>query len=79
MLALQETGFENINQCKVARMLTEFGAVRTHHAKMEMVYCLQAKLGVPAASSALLAMIRSLPRPRLASRSNDCRNYSSPL
>ncbi len=27
--ALQEEGFENINQSKVSRMLTKFGAVRT--------------------------------------------------
>ncbi len=27
--ALQEQGFDNINQSKVSRMLTKFGAVRT--------------------------------------------------
>ncbi|MFZ3711443.1 arginine repressor, partial [Salmonella enterica subsp. enterica] len=27
--ALQDQGFENINQYKVSRMLTKFGAVRT--------------------------------------------------
>ncbi|SUI40242.1 Arginine repressor [Serratia marcescens] len=37
VLALQEEGFENINQSKVSRMLTKFGAVRTRNAKMEMV------------------------------------------
>lgn len=31
--ALQEEGFENINQSKVSRMLTKFGAVRTRNAK----------------------------------------------
>ena len=36
--ALQEQGFDNINQSKVSRMLTKFGAVRTRNAKMEMVY-----------------------------------------
>ena len=45
--ALQEQGFDNINQSKVSRMLTKFGAVRTRNAKMEMVYCLPAELGVP--------------------------------
>ena len=34
--ALQEMGFENINQSKVSRMLSRFGAVRTRNAKMEM-------------------------------------------
>ena len=33
--ALQEEGFDNINQSKVSRMLTKFGAVRTRNAKME--------------------------------------------
>ncbi len=32
-------------------MLTKFGAVRTRNAKMEMVYCLPAELGVPTTSS----------------------------
>lgn len=31
--ALQEQGFDNINQSKVSRMLTKFGAVRTRNAK----------------------------------------------
>lgn len=51
--ALQEQGFENINQSKISRMLTKFGAVRTRNAKMEMVYCLPAEMGVPTATSPL--------------------------
>ena len=43
--ALQEQGFDNINQSKVSRMLTKFGAVRTRNAKMEMVYCCQLNWG----------------------------------
>ncbi|EGY29163.1 Arginine repressor [Candidatus Regiella insecticola 5.15] len=38
VLLLQDEGFENINQSKVSRMLTKFGAVRVRNAKMEMVY-----------------------------------------
>lgn len=53
VLALQDQGFDNINQSKVSRMLTKFGAVRTRNAKMEMVYCLPAELGVPTTSSPL--------------------------
>lgn len=45
VVALQEQGFDNINQSKVSRMLTKFGAVRTRNAKMEMVYCLPAETG----------------------------------
>ncbi|WP_026957899.1 MULTISPECIES: transcriptional regulator ArgR [Aliagarivorans] len=55
--ALQEQGFENINQSKVSRMLSKFGAVRTRNAKMEMVYCLPAELGVPTASSQLKVLV----------------------
>lgn len=55
--ALQEQGFENINQSKVSRMLTKFGAVRTRNAKSEMVYCLPAEMSVPTASSPLKNLI----------------------
>jgi transcriptional regulator of arginine metabolism len=74
-------GFENINQSKVSRMLSRFGAVRTRNAKMEMVYCLPVELGVPTTSSPLknlvldvdhngaLVVIHTSPRP---SRSPAC-------
>lgn len=55
--ALQEEGFENINQSKVSRMLTKFGAVRIRNAKMEMVYCLPTELGVPSATSPLKNLV----------------------
>ncbi|MDW8847562.1 transcriptional regulator ArgR [Erwinia sp. MMLR14_017] len=55
--ALQEEGFDNINQSKVSRMLTKFGAVRTRNAKMEMVYCLPAELGVPTTTSPLKNLV----------------------
>ena len=55
--ALQEQGFDNINQSKVSRMLSKFGAVRTRNAKMEMVYCLPAELGVPTVSSQLKILV----------------------
>lgn len=55
--ALKIEGFDNINQSKVSRMLTKFGAVRTRNAKMEMVYCLPAELGVPTTSSPLREMV----------------------
>ena len=55
--ALQEHGFVNINQSKVSRMLTKFGAVRTRNARMEMVYCLPAELGVPNTSSPLKNLV----------------------
>ncbi|KFD22688.1 MULTISPECIES: transcriptional regulator ArgR [Tatumella] len=55
--ALQDEGFNNINQSKVSRMLTKFGAVRTRNAKMEMVYCLPAELGVPTTTSPLKNLV----------------------
>lgn len=55
--ALQEQGFYSINQSKISRMLTRFGAVRTRNAKMEMVYCLPSELGVPDTSSPLKNLV----------------------
>lgn len=55
--ALQELGFDNINQSKVSRMLSKFGAVRTRNTKMEMVYQLPSELSVPATSSPLKNLV----------------------
>ncbi|EIJ69239.1 transcriptional regulator ArgR [Haemophilus parahaemolyticus] len=55
--ALQEQGFENINQSKVSRMLSKFGAIRTRNTKMEMVYQLPNELGVPTTSSPLKNLV----------------------
>ena len=51
--ALKKQGFQTINQSKVSRMLSKFGAVRARNTKMEMVYCLPSELSVPATSSPL--------------------------
>lgn len=55
--ALQEMGFEHVNQSKVSRMLSKFGAVRTRNTKMEMVYHLPAELGIPTTSSPLRNLV----------------------
>lgn len=55
--ALQNLGFANINQSKVSRMLTKFGAVRTRNSRMEMVYCLPNELSVPTSSSPLKNLV----------------------
>ena len=60
VLALLEAGFENINQSKVSRMLTKFGAIRTRNAKMETVYCLPATPGVPNTSSPLKNLVSDI-------------------
>lgn len=57
VVALQEQGFENINQSKVSRMLSKFGAIRTRNTKMEMVYQLPNELSVPATSSPLKNLV----------------------
>lgn len=57
VVALQGEGFSNINQSKVSRMLSKFGAVRTRNAKQQMVYCLPAELGVPTATSPLKNLV----------------------
>lgn len=58
--ALQELGFEHINQSKVSRMLTKFGAVRTRNTKMETVYQLPAEMGVPTTSSQLKNLVTDI-------------------
>lgn len=55
--ALLNAGFHNINQSKVSRMLSKYGAVRTRNAKREMVYCLPAELGIPTTSSPLKNLV----------------------
>ena len=55
--ALCNEGFTNINQSKVSRMLTKFGAVRTRNAKMETVYCLPPELNMPNTSSPLKNLV----------------------
>ncbi|AOF54511.1 arginine repressor [Rodentibacter caecimuris] len=55
--ALKSQGFPTINQSKVSRMLSKFGAVRVRNTKMEMVYCLPNELSVPATSSPLRNLV----------------------
>lgn len=55
--ALQQMGFSHINQSKVSRMLTKFGAVRTRNTRMEMVYCLPNELSVPNTGSPLKNLV----------------------
>ena len=49
--ALQDMGFENVNQSKVSRLLTKFGAVRARNARMETVYSLPSEFSVPTAAT----------------------------
>lgn len=58
--ALQALGFTHINQSKVSRMLSKFGAVRTRNTKMEMVYQLPAEFGVPTTSSPLKNLVTDI-------------------
>ncbi|QJC34710.1 transcriptional regulator ArgR [Enterobacteriaceae endosymbiont of Donacia crassipes] len=55
--ALQEEGFHSINQSKVSRLLTKFGAVRIRNTKMEMVYCFPLELGIPNTTSPLKNLV----------------------
>lgn len=55
--ALKAQGFDNISQSKVSRMLSKYGAVRTRNARLDMVYCLPAELGVPTAQSPLKQLV----------------------
>ena len=55
--ALKKQGFTGINQSKISRMLSKFGAVRTRNTKMEMVYCLPNELSVPNTSSPIKNLV----------------------
>ncbi|HHU4157002.1 TPA: transcriptional regulator ArgR [Haemophilus influenzae] len=55
--ALKKQGFTGINQSKISRMLSKFGAVRTRNTKMEMAYCLPNELSVPNTSSPLKNLV----------------------
>ena len=55
--ALKNQGFQSMNQSKVSRMLSKFGAVRARNTKREMVYCLPSELSVPATSSPLKNLV----------------------
>ncbi|MDO4430945.1 MAG: transcriptional regulator ArgR [Lonepinella koalarum] len=57
VIALQEQGFSQINQSKISRMLSKFGAVRKRNTRMEMVYCLPSELSVPNTSSPLKNLV----------------------
>lgn len=58
--ALQQLGFDQINQSKVSRMLSKFGAVRARNARMEMVYQLPAEFNLPATSSPLKNLVMDI-------------------
>ena len=55
--ALQKAGFENVNQSKVSRMLTKYGAVRARNAQNEMTYCLPAEFVIPTTTSPLKNLV----------------------
>lgn len=55
--ALLEQGFNQINQSKVSRMLTKFGAMRIRNAKMQTVYCLPTEISIPTTLSPLKNLV----------------------
>ena len=55
--ALLAKGYTNMNQSKVSRMLTRFGAVRRRNAKMVMVYCLPLETGIPVIDKTIKSLV----------------------
>lgn len=55
--ALQDRGFQSMNQSKVSRMLSKFGAVRARNAREDMVYCMPPELSMPSAKSAVRQLV----------------------
>ena len=41
-------------------MLARYGAIRTRHTKMDMVYCLPQELGVPTVSSTVKTLVHDI-------------------
>ena len=60
--ALYAKGFTNINQSKVSRMLSRFGAIRTRNSKMDMVYTLPREQGIPSVTSSIKSLVLELER-----------------
>lgn len=58
--ALRAKGVDSVNQSKISRMLTKFGAVRIRNATGEMVYSIAPELSVPAATNQLKSLILSI-------------------
>ena len=55
--ALKHKGYTGINQSKVSRMLTKFGAVRVRNAQMQTVYCLPTELVTTSAESPVKRLV----------------------
>lgn len=55
--ALLAKGYTNMNQSKVSRMLTRFGAVRRRNAKMVMVYCLPLETSIPVIDKTIKSLV----------------------
>ena len=58
--ALIERGFNNINQSKVSRMLSRYGAIRTRNSKMDMVYTLPEDQALPTASTSIKSVVLAI-------------------
>nr|WP_240629311.1 transcriptional regulator ArgR [Pantoea rodasii] len=57
---LIEQGYEKVNQSKVSRMLTKFGAIRRRNAKGDLVYSIPTELNVLKISSNINNFIQSV-------------------
>jgi len=57
---LLDLGYKNINQSKVSRLLTKFGAIRRRNAKGDLVYSFPAELNVPDISSKVNNLVQTM-------------------
>lgn len=58
--ALQNAGFNHINQSKVSRMLKKSGAIRTRNAQNEMVYGFPTEMSIPTTTSPLKNLVLNI-------------------
>ncbi len=58
--ALQQRGYQDINQSKVSRILNTLGAVRTRNVKKELKYCLPQESSSPSIDASLATLITDI-------------------
>ncbi|MGN1394708.1 MAG: transcriptional regulator ArgR [Succinivibrionaceae bacterium] len=58
--ALIKLGFDNINQSKVSRMLSKFGAIRMRNTKKNTVYCLPSSHSIPTVNNSIKSLVTTI-------------------
>lgn len=57
---LTALGYENINQSKVSRLLTKYGAIRRRNANGDFIYSMPTELNVPGMNSKVNSLVECI-------------------